>query len=114
MRRILATIILGIASLLLVACGEAATPEPTAVPPTEPPAAAPTEVPTAAPTEAEEEPEAMEGDYSPELLAVAAERANGPGAIFVGDLDDLVGPAPTPDEGDAEGIVPISALENHR
>ncbi|MYE38758.1 MAG: hypothetical protein F4X27_00805 [Chloroflexi bacterium] len=56
----------------------------------------------------------MEGDYSPELLAIAAERANGPGAIFVGDLNDLVGPAPTPEEGDADGIVPLDALEKHR
>ena len=116
MRRILATIILGIAGLLLIACGEAATPEPTAVPPTEAPTTAPTEVPTIAPTEAEEateEPEAMESEFSEAVLAAAAERANGPGAFFVGDLNDLVGPAPTEDQGDADGNVPLSALENH-
>jgi hypothetical protein len=54
------------------------------------------------------------GDYSPELLAIAAERANGPGAIFVGDLSQLVGPASTKEEGDADGNVPLSALETHR
>ena len=117
MRRVLATIVLGIVGLLLIACGEAATPEPTAVPPTEAPTAAPTEAPTTAPTEVEEateEPEAMEGEFSEAVLAAAAERANGPGAFFVGDLNDLVGPAPTEDQGDAEGSVPLSALENHK
>ena len=45
----------------------------------------------------------MEIEYSEALLAVAAERANKPGAIFVGDLNQLVGPAPTEGEGDADG-----------
>jgi TRAP-type C4-dicarboxylate transport system substrate-binding protein len=54
-----------------------------------------------------------EGDYSPELLAIAAERANGPGAFFVGELNDLVGPAPTMEEGDGDGNVPLDALEKH-
>ena len=118
MRKYLAITLLGIVALLVIACGGAAT----AVPPTNTaapePTAAPTEAPTAttAPqaTEAPEEAEMMEGDYSPELLAIAAERANGPGAIFVGDLNDLVGPAPTLEEGDADGIVPLWALEEHR
>ena len=55
----------------------------------------------------------MEQEYTPELLAIAAELANGPGAIFVGDLDDLVGPAPSVEEGDAEGNVPLDALDTH-
>ena len=63
---------------------------------------------------ATEEADTMESEYSPELLAIAAERANGPGAIFVGDLSQLVGPAPTPEEGDADGNVPLDALEKHR
>ena len=120
MRIYLSMALLGIVALLIVACGGAATavpptntpaPEPTAVPTQVPPTEAPTA--TMAP-EATEEPEQMEGDYSPELLAIAAERANGPGAFFVGDLNDLVGPAPTPEEGDANGIVPLDALEKHR
>ena len=118
MRTYLAMSLLGIVALFIIACGGAAT----AVPPTNTPAptAAPTAVPpTEAPTattalEATEAPEQMEGDYSPELLAIAAERANGPGAIFVGDLNDLVGPAPTMEEGDSEGSVPLWALEEHR
>ena len=31
----------------------------------------------------------------------------------MGDINDLVGPAPTPGEGDADGIVPLDALEKH-
>ena len=115
MRKLLAILILGIVSVMLLACGEAATPVPTATTaPTEPP---PTVAPTAVPTEVEEateEPEAMESEYSEAVLAAAAERANGPGAFYVGDLNDLVGPAPTADQGDADGNVPLSALDNHR
>ena len=115
MRKYILMFLLGIVSVLLLACGEAATAVPTAdTTPTEAPS--PTAVPTVAPTESEadtEEPAAMEGDYSPELLAIAAERANKAGAIFVGDLSMLVGPAPTPDEGDADGNVPLDALEKH-
>ena len=115
MRKLLAILILGIVSVMLLACGEAATPVPTATTvPTEPP---PTVAPTAVPTEVEEateEPEAMESEYNEAVLAAAAERANGPGAFYVGDLNDLVGPAPTADQGDADGNVPLSALDNHR
>ena len=119
MRIYLSMALLGIVAMLVIACGGAATavpptntpaPEPTAAPT----AAPPTEAPTATPaSEATEEPEQMEGDYSPELLAIAAGRANGPGAIYVGDLNDLVGPAPTMEEGDSEGNVPLDALEKH-
>ena len=38
---------------------------------------------------ADEPADQMEQEYSPELLAIAAELANGPGAIFVGDLSQL-------------------------
>ena len=117
MRRIFLMVVLGIVGLLILACGEAATPvpptattAPTAAPTQAPPTAVPTQAPpTEAPAAAE-----TEGDYSSELLAIQAERANGPGAFFVGDLDDLVGPAPTPEEGDADGNVPLDALEKHR
>ena len=114
MRKLLAILILGIVSVMLLACGEAATPVPTAT--TAPTAPPPTVAPTAVPTEVEEEteePEAMESEFSEAVLAAAAERANGPGAFYVGDLNDLVGPAPTEDQGDADGNVPLSALENH-
>ena len=105
--------LLGIVAIFMLACGEAATPVPptATTAPTQPPTAVPpTNTPAAAATET---PGQMTGDYSPELLAIAAELANGPGAFFVGDLDDLVGPAPTMEEGDAEGNVPLDALEKH-
>ena len=115
MRKFLLMALLGIVGLFILACGEAATPVPPTA--TTAPTAAPTQAPpTAAPTQppATEAPAQPEGDYSAELLAIAAERANKPGAIFVGDLNDLVGPAPTMEEGDSEGNVPLWALEEHR
>ena len=47
------------------------------------------------------------------LAEFAAKKAGGPGAIFVGDLNQLVGPAPTPKQGDFDGNVTIGALQNH-
>jgi len=47
------------------------------------------------------------------LEQYAAEHAGGVGAIYVGDLKQLVGPAATVDQGDFDGNVPLSALENH-
>ena len=73
----------------VLACGGAA--EPTTAPPTEAPTTAPTNSPAPAPTateaamEEEEEDSAMMGDVDPAL--VAAERANKPGAIYIGDLN---------------------------
>ena len=136
------TVFLSLAIVLmmafLVACGEAATPEPTNT--SEPPTEAP--VATEAPTEAMEEPtammeeesedstdgDAMMGEVSDELKAYAAEHAGGPGAIYIGDgnFGALVGPAVTQwalDEigddlgitmGDDEGNVPLDALEESR
>ena len=45
------------------------------------------------------------------LKAVAADLAGGPGAIYVGDLNQLVGPSYDPEHGDDDGNVPLSALE---
>ena len=110
-------------ALAAVACGESATP----VPPTQPPTATPaptappaTEAPTEAPTAMAEEPtESMTAEEDP-LMEYAAMMAGGPGAIYIGDINQLVGPAPmTPagepdaDLGDSEGNVPLSALEDH-
>ena len=47
------------------------------------------------------------------LEQYAADHAGGVGAIYVGDLKQLVGPAATVDQGDFDGNVPLSALENH-
>ena len=78
---------------LLTACGGAAAP--TSAPPT----ATTAPVATVAPT-------AMLEEY-------AAKFANGPGAIYVGDINQLVGPAPTPDQGDFDGNVTLESLERH-
>ena len=50
---------------------------------------------------------------SAELQRYANQRAGGPGAIYIGDLHQLVGPAPTYDLGDGDGNVPLYALEQH-
>ena len=101
----------------LAACGEAAT----AVPPTQAPTATTAPTPTIVPTAMVEEPTEevmMSGDDA--LMMYAADNANGPGAIFVGDIDQLVGPAPLTangepdaDLGDSNGDVPLSALQDH-
>ncbi len=79
--------------LLVVACGEAAT---------------------------EDSRECERVGESTSLEDYAEENANGPCAIFVGDIEQLVGPAPLTqagepdtDLGDLEGNVPLSALQDH-
>ena len=90
---------------LLAACGEAAAP-PTAAPePTATTAPTPTE---AAMQEATEAPVGMSA-----LEQYAAEHAGGPGAIYVGDINQLVGPAPTVEQGDFDGNVTLESLERH-
>lgn len=112
MRKLLLMTVLGLTMLALLACGSDPTPVPTAAPTaTAVPTA--TAAPTVAMAPATPAPAMGSGDYSPELRAIAAQRANKPGAIYLGDLNALVGPAPTPDEGDADGIVPLWALEEH-
>ena len=109
----LAALLLTLAAAL-AACGSdpTATPVPTAtaVPPTATP------LPTAAmqqpePTDA---PSMMMAEGA--VLEYAAQMAGGPGAIYVGDLNQLVGPTPGTAEdglGDDDGIVPLDALEEH-
>ena len=43
----------------------------------------------------------------------AVRRAGGPGSIYVGDLSQLAGPAPTREQGDFDGNVPLESLERH-
>ena len=50
---------------------------------------------------------------SPALAAYAASHANKPGAIYLGDLKQIVGPAPTKDQGDFDGGVPLESLQRH-
>ncbi len=107
-------------AVTLAACGEAATP----VPPTEAPTATTAPTPTEEPTAMSEEPtKAMTPDammIDEALAKYAAEMAGGPGAIYVGDINQMVGPAPLTligepdaDLGDSEGNVPLSALQDH-
>ena len=53
----------------------------------------------------------------PALLRYAADNAGGPGAIYVGDINQLVGPAPgdsgSSSLGDDDGMVPLDALQDH-
>ena len=100
---------------VLLACGGAA--EPTAVPPTEPPAptatsAPPTPTATQAAMAQPTAPAATGVD--PALAAAAAERAGGPGAFYIGDLSQLVGPAPAEGLGDANDMVNLAGLEREK
>ena len=70
----------------------------------------PTEAAAAREEQPEEEPEAA---VSAKLQAYADEHAGKPGAIFVGDINQLVGPAATEDQGDLDGNVPLDALQRH-
>ncbi len=79
----------------------APTVAPTAVPPTQPP---PTDTPAAM------EEESAGSGVSAKVQAYADEHAGGPGAIYLGDINQLVGPAATPDQGDFDGNVPLDAL----
>ena len=103
-----------ILALALAACGSAAEA------PTEAPA------PTAAPTATAAPPATRApattmaaAPADPELTALAARLAGGPGAIYVGDLSQLAGPASEPSlgginaEGQPDGSVPLESLERH-
>ena len=137
---LVATLILLLA--VFAACGEAAQPEeedsgattsqatqPTAT--TAPAQAEATEAPSEQGTQEEQptdtpEPTAMmeeegEEEVAPtpvaeadsSLVTFANENAGGPGAIYVGDIAQLVGPAPTVAQGDFDGNVTLEALERH-
>ncbi len=89
---------------------------------TSPPAATatsapqPTTPPTEAPTSAPQVQQQLQTDP---LVELAAKLAGGPGAIYVGDLTQLAGPAPNPDlggidqNGNPDGSVPLDSLERH-
>ena len=50
---------------------------------------------------------------STSLAQYAAQHAGGPGAIYVGDLAQMAGPAPAWDLGDYDGMVPLYSLHDH-
>ena len=65
-----------------------------------------------------DEPEMVTLPTDPALLRYAAEKAGGPGAIYVDDINQLVGPAPGDRHsrsslGDDNGMVPLYALQDH-
>jgi len=99
-----------------MACGGS---DPTAVPATAVPATAvPATGGSSSGGSATAVPEAADSTAEPVAASSALEEyaarfAGGPGAIYVGDLNDLVGPAPSVAEGDADGNVTLRALENH-
>ncbi len=97
--------------ILLAGCGEAA--QPTAVPATATSApASPTA--TTAPTETAMQKEPTEAPaVMSALQRYADEKAGGPGAIYVGDINQLAGPAPTVEQGDFDGNVTLDSLKRH-
>ena len=106
MRKYLLSGFLGVIILILAACGG---DDPTAVP-----VASATAVPaqpqatTASATTAP----AVQAPASDSLASIAAKLAGGPGAIYVGDLKQLVGPVLEEDWGDADGNVPLGSLQD--
>ena len=93
--------------LAIAACGASEATAPTAEPTTSAPATlvpAPTDTP-------ESETQAMTEGMP--LEEYAAKFEGGPGAIYVGDLNQLVGPAPSVEQGDFDGNVPLDALQRH-
>jgi TRAP-type C4-dicarboxylate transport system substrate-binding protein len=113
MKKYLLSSLVGLIILVIAACGG---DDPTAVP-----VAAATAVPSQATTApssttgavATTAPSSGQTPASSSLQDVAAKLAGGPGAIYVGDLDQLVGPAPSESEGDADGNVPLASLQKH-
>ena len=124
--------------MVFAGCGEAAQPEeedsdattsqatqPTATTApareeaTEPPSGQTQQVeqPTAMVEEREEEeeeaPPTPEPVIDPALIAYADANAGKQGAIYVGDINQLVGPAPSVGQGDFDGNVTLEALERH-
>ena len=96
----LITILLMMVSIMLVACGSAAAEAP-ATRTTSKPAAQPAAQATTSTSAGQT------------LEEYAAEHAGGPGAIYIGDFNQLVGLAPHEDLGGFEGEVPLDAIEEH-
>ena len=108
MRKILLPVLALILILAMAACGPSDEPAPTAAPATSAPAAPTPTTAVPAPTDT---PQPAASAIT--LEEYAAQRAGGPGAIYVGDLNQLVGPAPSVEQGDFDGNVPLDALERH-
>jgi TRAP-type C4-dicarboxylate transport system substrate-binding protein len=108
MRKYLFSGLIGIILVVIMACGG---DDPTSAPVVAPTvAAAPA---TSAPV-ATTAPSSGQTPASSGLADIAAKLAGGPGAIYVGDLSQLVGPAPVEDLGDFDGNVPLASLERQK
>jgi len=99
---VLVFLLLAMFAVILAACGGSES-EDTA-------AAKPAAAKPAAEKPAAEKPAAT----SLTLEEAAAQRAGGPGSFYVGDLSQLVGPAPAPTLGDANDMVNLAGLERER
>jgi len=99
---VLVFLLLAMFAVILTACGGSES-EDTA-------AAKPAAAKPAAEKPAAEKPAAT----SLTLEEAAAQRAGGPGSFYVGDLSQLVGPAPAPTLGDANDMVNLAGLERER
>ena len=111
MRKYLFSGLIGIILLVIAACGgDDKAAAPAAVATTAPAAPAATSAPAAKAPAA-----AAKAETSGISLAdAAAKHAGGPGSFYIGDLNQLVGPAPAPTLGDADDMVNLAGLERER
>ena len=100
-------LLLAMFAVILAACGGSESEDTAAA---KPAAAKPAAEKPAAEKPAAEKPAAT----SLTLEEAAAQRAGGPGSFYVGDLSQLVGPAPAPTLGDANDMVNLAGLERER
>ena len=104
---VLVFLLLAMFAVILAACGGSESEDTAAA---KPAAAKPAAEKPAAEKPAAEKPAAT----SLTLEEAAAQRAGGPGSFYVGDLSQLVGPAPAPTLGDANDMVNLAGLERER
>ena len=104
---VLVFLLLAMFAVILTACGGSESEDTAAA---KPAAAKPAAAKPAAEKPAAEKPAAT----SLTLEEAAAQRAGGPGSFYVGDLSQLVGPAPAPTLGDANDMVNLAGLERER
>ena len=94
-------LMLALLALILVACGGDSEDASSTKPAAEKPAPAKSEA-------------AKPASTSITLEEAAAQHAGGPGSFYIGDLNQLVGPAPAPELGDANDMVNLAGLERER
>ena len=96
---------IGLLVLVILACGSDATSTPQAASQPAATTAVAQQQPAATTASA-----ASSAPVASSLADLAAKLAGGPGAIYVGDLNQLVGPAASEKQGDFDGNVPLDAL----